>query len=89
MIKRIAQLSDELIAQSDIVGKIIAEVTYIGERGNNGFAITDSGEEYFISTKYIIGNNQNQKFRMGQRVQFFPAPLGEMGKMGMDIELLN
>lgn len=89
LIKRIAQLSDELIAQSDIVGKIIAEVTYIGERGNNGFAITDSGEEYFISTKDIIGNNQNQKFRMGQRVQFFPAPLGETVKMGMDIELLN
>ena len=85
LIRRIAQLSDELIVQSDIVGKIIGEITYVAEDGSSGFAKCDN---VYIVNEEII-DNAKKKFRLGQKVKFSVIQISEKTKMGYAIELLN
>ncbi len=88
-IKRVAQLSDELLIQSEIKGKVEAEITYVSEEGRSGFAkCTDNGISYFITLEKVISPLPINKFYLGKKILLLPMQLSEDTFMAYEIEIL-
>lgn len=88
-IKRIAQLSDELMLQSSIEGKWEGVITYVGEDGKTGFVKVEENSNCYILMENVVKSDQCEGFRLGQKIRFIPLEIDEKLKIGVQIELLN
>ena len=87
-IKRIAQLSDELLTQADIRNKIDGMITFLNESSQIGFAEGSDGKEYFFKKAFIIAADRKQPIHIGTKLRFIPANLDEDSLMATNIEIL-
>lgn len=87
-IQRIAQLSDELILQSNIPGKIEGKIGYIGSPKESGFINGLDGKDYYFVITDIIKSDRNKKLYIGKRVRFIPSLLMGKNPMATEIEIL-
>ena len=88
-IKRVAQLSDELLVQSDMRGKIEGKVVFVGNDPRSGFAETVEKESYFITMDSVISSDKKERFYVGESVRFIPAKLDETSFFAKEIEILR
>lgn len=87
-IKRIAQLSDEILFQAEIQGKINGTATFLSKDGCSGFASSPDGKSYFISMDYVISPGSRRIFHAGDNLRFIPTKLDDNTLMAADIEIL-
>ena len=87
-ILRIAQLSDELIIQSSLPGKIDGEIKYLGQMNESGIILGADGKEYFFSISNIINVDKKKKIYISKKVRFMPSPLAGGNYMATEIEVL-
>lgn len=88
-IKRIAQLSDELLIQSDIRGKIDGKITFLSPNGCSGFAEDEEKKSYFITMDSVIESDKKNKFHIGDKVRFTSTKINEETLMAAEIEILK
>ena len=87
-IKRIAQLSDELLLQTEIRGKIEASIAVVAEDGNAAFATDSEGNSYFVSRSNLIKPDRQKELRMNGRIYFVPTKMNSDTIMATEIEIL-
>ena len=63
-ISRVAQLSDELINQSNIRGKIEGVVEFWKD-GAGGMVKGNDGKSYFVSKDFVIQSDKKKKIHIG------------------------
>ena len=59
-IQRIAKLSDELLFQSRIRGKIEGEISYLNPEKTSGFIKGKDSLEYYFSESYIVNDDRKK-----------------------------
>ncbi len=74
-IRRVAQLSDELLMQSALPGKTDGVVGYINPEKDGGFISAESGESYFFSKDFIIKDDLKKNIYVGCKVRFLPSEI--------------
>lgn len=84
-ISRITSISEEIIEHAQIPGKIEGEIKHVCN--DVAFAITDSGEEYFLLRKDTIEADKDKNFLLGKRVRFYPIKY-EDSNLAYSIEVL-
>lgn len=87
-IKRVAQLSDELIAQLDVRGKIEGKITFLGTDKQSGFVSDEVGKTYFVSMDSVIATDRRKQFRIGDKLRFIPSELKKDTYMAAEVEIL-
>lgn len=70
-INRVATISEELIQQAALPGKIEGIVSYVSE--DVGFINSDNGTEAFFQSKNIIKSDTSKSIKVGMRVKFYPV----------------
>lgn len=88
-IKRTAQLSDELLYQAEVPGKIEATITFLDVNQTSGFALDSDGNSYFITASRLIKSDRKKTLRVGGKVLFTPTVLNKDALMGTSIEILT
>lgn len=87
-IKRIARLTDELLEQSDIRGKVDGVVTFLVDNGCSGFAEDNNHISYFIDMDSVIASDRRERFHVGDKLRFLVARLSSGSIMAAEIEIL-
>lgn len=86
-IGKITKITDELIEQAGIPGKILGKLIYVNEEYTNGFAIIDDKSEFFITINDVILSDQTKKLVVGAKVRFIPVKYNE-SNFAKEVELL-
>lgn len=87
-IERISRLSDELIIQSNIPGKITGHVIFLTNK-KSGFIRGDNGLEYFFEQSDIIETDKNNQIYEGCEVRFLPLIYSKDMLVAKKIELIT
>lgn len=87
-IKRVAQLTDELLFQADIRGKIEGYITFLGDGNRSGFVTDSNGTQYYISMDLVIASDKKKRFHNGDRVRFLPQKISSDSFMAVEVEIL-
>ena len=87
-IKRIAQLTDELLVQSSILGKIEGTITFLGSDGRSGFAEDSDHKSYFVSMDSVIESDKKERFHVGNRIRFLTSKVNADTLVATEIEIL-
>lgn len=74
-IKRVAQLTDEVLAQLEVYGKIEGTVINYSVENEIGMVQGDDGKNYFISPQFLIESDKKKIIRSELRVRFLPIQL--------------
>jgi hypothetical protein len=85
-IGRVAQISDELLEQASLPGKIEGVIDYIHD--NVGFIKCDQGDQYFYDTSQVIESDKNKRLFIGKRVRFYPTKINDT-KIASNLEILE
>lgn len=88
-ITRIAQLSDELLNQSKIRGKIDGTINFLDPKQNNGLITGSDGKTYFLTRENIISGDKNKQIYANEKVLFISTQLKGSTLIANDIELLD
>ena len=88
-IKCIATLSDELLAQSNIIGKLNGTVVFIMPDGTGGVVESDDKKSYTFINEYVIKADKSKHIRVGTRLRFLPMLLQEKTSFATEIEILE
>ena len=72
-IRRVAQLTDGLMAQSMVPGKIDGEITFLVADKSAGFIKGNDDREYFFSNKNIIKDDVKRAYYVKHKVRFLPS----------------
>ena len=89
-IRKITKISDELIQQSLIPGKIEGKITFVGKDNNNGFIRDDDEKEYFFMRDWIIQDDRRKPIKIGSTLRFvvLKIPNDDSGGYAREIEVL-
>lgn len=87
-ITRIAQLTDELIIQSALPGKIDGTIDFLLDDKNSGFIMGSDKKQYFFNKKNIIKSDRNQPYFKESKVRFIASKLGPDMLVAYEIEIL-
>ena len=87
-IKRVAQLTDELLVQSEIRGKIDGKINFVDNDGTIAFAEDAQGKEYYVTMDSVIESDKKEKFHTGDRLRFTVSKIGVNTFMAEDVEIL-
>lgn len=87
-IKRIAQLTDELLVQSSIQGKLEGTITFLGPTGRSGFAEDSDHKSYFVSMDSVIESDKKERFHIGNRIRFLTSKVNSDTLVATEIEIL-
>lgn len=89
-IERISRLSDELIFQASIPGKITGEVIFLGNTKKTvGFIKGENQEEYFFDKSDIIETDKNSNIYVGCEVRFLPFRFTKDSLCAKEVELIS
>lgn len=86
-IRKVTRITDALIEQAVIPGKIEGIIQYLTADHTNGFVETEGGKSYFITKEWIIGDDQNKRMITGNKVRFVPVTYGG-SDYAREVELL-
>ncbi len=84
-VRRVTNVSNEIIAQACIPGKIDGEIIYLNN--DKGFVKGEDGVEYFFSRTYVIEEDINKRYWTGKKIRFNPAKIDD-SNFAFDIEIL-
>ncbi|MCI0918251.1 hypothetical protein JNA64_13850 [Pseudomonas stutzeri] len=84
-INRVALISEELIEQAGLPGKIEGKIDYTHK--DSGFIVGVDDEKYFFQDTYIVEADRGVRVNFGRKVRFYPAQVGDT-KIATNIELL-
>lgn len=87
-ITRIAQLTDELIIQSALPGKIEGIIDFLSEDKNTGFIIGSDKKQYYFTKRNIIKSDKTQPYFKDSRVRFIASKLSADLLVAYEIEIL-
>lgn len=74
-ITRITSISEDVIEQAKMPGKIEGTIEFVTSDGNASFIQGDDGKQYFASERYIIESDQKTGLVRGRRARFYPTML--------------
>lgn len=81
---RVVQISEEIIAQASLPGKIEGDIEWLHE--DTGFAKGEDSKQYFISRNNVIADDNKKQFIVGKRIRFSPAIIGDaLFALGIEI----
>lgn len=86
-ITTITKLTDELLIQANIPGKIEGTIGYLNPERTAGFINDGTRDDIFFTKNSIIKSDQAAKLVSGKRVRFFPITL-EKSITACEIEIL-
>lgn len=86
-ISRVAQLSDELINQSNIRGKIEGVVEFWKD-GAGGMVKGNDGKSYFVSKDFVIQSDKKKKIHIGTKLLFLTGAINDI-LLASEIEVLE
>lgn len=84
-INRVALISEELIEQAGLPGKVEGKIDYVHK--DSGFIVGFDDEKYFFQDSYIVEADKGARVIFGRKVRFYPAQVGDT-KIATNIELL-
>lgn len=87
-IKRIAQLTDDLLAKSSIRGKVEGNITFLSIDGRCGFAEDNEHTTYIVNMDSVIKSSKKDRFHVGDRIRFFISKLNSDTLIATEIEIL-
>ncbi len=86
-ISRVAQISNELIEQASLPGKIEGKVIYINDKRDAGFIACDKATKHFFYMKNIVESDRKKNITLDTRVRFYPILSGET-LLAINVEIL-
>ena len=86
-ITTITKITDELIVQANLPGKIDGTITYLNSDRSAGFISDGTRDDYFFTPSYVIQSDKKLTLTNGRKVRFFPIIL-EKTVTAREIELL-
>lgn len=86
-ITTVTRITDELIAQANLPGKIDGMISYLNAERTAGFISDGTRDDYFFTTDFIIQCDRGTTLTPHRRVRFFPVPL-DKSMTAREIELL-
>lgn len=86
-ISTVTRVTDELIVQANLPGKIDGTITYLNAERTAGFISDGTRDDVFFTTGFIIQSDKSVPLALGRRVRFFPIPL-DKSMTAREIELL-
>lgn len=86
-IKKVTNISETLVVQSILPGKIEGEIVFLNDNRDIGFVKSDEGSECFISRNSVISDDTAKKFTVGKRIRYIPYTLNDT-LMAAEIEIL-
>ena len=84
-IKKVAQISEELLVHASLPGKIEGTVNYLNNE--NAFVKGEDEKQYFFTRNDVIKADAKKKLVFGCRLRFYPYISGE-NFWAMDVEIL-
>jgi hypothetical protein len=87
-IKRIAQLSDELIQQASIPGKMEGRISFLSDKKNSGFIEGEDGKEYLFLKRNIIKSDKNTTYYVDCNIRFIASKINNDTLIANEIEIL-
>ena len=86
-ITTVTRITDELIVQANLPGKIDGTISYLNAEKTAGFISDGTRNDYFFTTGYIIASDKGTHLTVKRKVRFFPVPL-DKSMTAREIELL-
>lgn len=71
-ITRVADISQKLIDQANLPGKIEGQIKFLSKDGASGFIKDDKDGEYFFAKSMLIPGTKDQDIRIGRQCRFYP-----------------
>lgn len=86
-IQTVTRITDELILQANLPGKVDGTITCLTDDKTAGFISDESRVDYFFTSNFIIQSDRGTMLTRGRRVRFFPVPL-DKSMTACEIEIL-
>ena len=86
-ISTVTKISDELLIQAKMPGKIDGYVSYLNKERTVGFISEDNNKDYFFMISDIIETDKTKPLRDGIKVRFIPVNIGNT-VVAKEIEIL-
>ena len=86
-ITTVTRITDELITQANLPGKIDGTVSYMNAEKTVGFISDGTRDDFFFTTDFIIESDRGSYLTVGRKVRFFPVPL-DKSMTAREIEIL-
>lgn len=86
-ITTVTRITDELIIQANLPGKIDGTISYLNTEKTAGFISDGTRDDIFFTTGFIIESDRGIHLTSGRKVRFFPVPL-DKSMSAREIELL-
>lgn len=86
-ISTVTRVTDELIIQANLPGKLDGTITYLNAERTAGFISDGNRDDFFFTTGFIIQSDKSVALALGRRVRFFPIPL-DKSMTAREIEVL-
>lgn len=86
-ITTVTRITDELILQANLPGKIDGIINYLNAERTAGFISDGERDDYFFTTGYVIQSDRGTQLTNGRKVRFVPIMM-EKSRTAREIELL-
>lgn len=86
-ITTVTRITDELIVQANLPGKIDGTISYLNAEKTAGFISDGTRDDFFFTTSFIIESDKSTRLTAGRKVRFFPVPF-DKSMSAREIELL-
>lgn len=86
-ITTVTRITDELIVQANLPGKIDGTISYLNAEKTAGFISDGTRNDFFFTTGYVIESDKGIRLTPGRKVRFIPVPL-DKSMTAREIELL-
>ena len=86
-IKKVTKITDSLIEQAVLPGKIEGQIIYINKDGTSGVVKSDDDSEYVMTSDFVIKDDRNKKLTSGKKIRFIPVKVADLD-CAIEIELL-
>lgn len=86
-ITTVTKVTDELLLQANLPGKLDGTITYLNTEKTAGFISSGSRGDYFFTNNFVIQSDRKTPLTSGRRVRFIAVPL-DKSMCAREIELL-
>ena len=86
-ITTITKITDELLIQSNLPGKIDGSISYLNSERTAGFISDGTRDDYFFTPDFIIATDKKTPITNGRKVRFIPIK-SDNSMIAREIELL-
>lgn len=86
-IATVTRVTDELILQANLPGKIDGKISYLNAERTAGFISDGTRDDFFFTPEYIIQSDRRAPLTIERRVRFLPVPL-DKSMTAREVELL-